>query len=256
MLEAIDLTKSYDGRVVVDHVSLKIRAGEVVGLLGANGAGKTTTFHMIIGLIWPDNGKVKLKGEDIGHEAVYKRARKGITYLPQKPAVFRNMTVEKNILAILETLNLSRIERKRRLSGLLNELNIAHLARNKASCLSGGERRRVEIARALVSSPQFILLDEPFAEIDPITTVDIQCIIRRLKARDIGVIITDHNVRETFQVCDRAYILSEGKILEEGPPEKLVASQRVRASYLGEDFSWIKSGDYAENRERAPRNAA
>lgn len=235
-LKAVDLVKAYNGRVVVNQVSMTVRAGEVVGLLGPNGAGKTTTFYMIIGLVRPDNGRVLLNGEEIGKLPIYIRARKGITYLPQEPSVFRKLTVEENILAILETLGLPREEKTRRLHALLNELNIASLAKNKAFSLSGGERRRVEITRALVLSPSFILLDEPFAGIDPLAVVDIQKIIHQLKAKEIGVIITDHNVRETLHVCDRAYILNEGKILESGLPEKIAASKKARKIYLGEHF--------------------
>ena len=235
-LDITGLIKSYNGRVVVDRVSLKIRAGEVVGLLGPNGAGKTTTFYMIIGLIKPDEGKVVFNGEDISGLPMYQRARRGITYLPQEPSVFRKLTVEDNILAILETLNLSREEKQTRLAGLLKELNIAHLAKNKAYSLSGGERRRVEITRALVLAPALILLDEPFAGIDPLAVIDIQKIIHQLKKRGIGVIVTDHNVREALHVCDRAYILSEGRILETGTPKKIAASKKAREIYLGEHF--------------------
>lgn len=235
-LETIDLTKAYDGRIVVERVSLKIRAGEVVGLLGPNGAGKTTTFYMIVGLVKPDRGTVLFNGEDIGELPMYQRARRGITYLPQEPSVFRKLTVEENILAILETLNLAREEKERRLQELLEELNIAHLAKHKAYSLSGGERRRVEITRALVLSPSLILLDEPFAGIDPLAVIDIQNIIRQLKKRGIGVIVTDHNVREALHVCDRAYILNEGTILEAGNPKKIAASKKAREIYLGEHF--------------------
>ena len=235
-LETIDLTKAYNGRIVVERVSLKIHAGEVVGLLGPNGAGKTTTFYMIIGLVRPDRGTVLFNGEDIGKLPMYQRARRGITYLPQEPSVFRKLTVEENILAILETLNLVREEKERRLQELLKELNIAHLAKHKAYSLSGGERRRVEITRALVLSPSLILLDEPFAGIDPLAVIDIQNIIRQLKKRGIGVIVTDHNVREALHVCDRAYILNEGTILEAGSPKKIAASKKAREIYLGEHF--------------------
>jgi lipopolysaccharide export system ATP-binding protein len=241
-LETIDLTKAYNGRIVVDRVSLKIRAGEVVGLLGPNGAGKTTTFYMIIGLVRPDRGKVLFNGKNIGELPMYQRARRGITYLPQEPSVFRKLTVEENILAILETLNLVREDQERRLQGLLKELNIAHLAKHKAFSLSGGERRRVEITRALVLSPSLILLDEPFAGIDPLAVIDIQNIIRQLKKRGIGVIVTDHNVREALHVCDRAYILNEGKILEAGSPKKIAASKKAREIYLGEHFRLEQRG--------------
>jgi lipopolysaccharide export system ATP-binding protein len=250
-LETIDLTKAYNGRVVVDRVNLKIRAGEVVGLLGPNGAGKTTTFYMIIGLIRPDRGRVLFNGEDIRLLPMYQRARRGITYLPQEPSVFRKMTVEENIVAILETLNIAREEKMRRLQTLLKELNIAHLAQNKAYSLSGGERRRVEITRALVLSPSLILLDEPFAGIDPLAVIDIQEIIHQLKKKGIGVIVTDHNVRETLHVCDRAYILNEGKILETGTPKKIAASQKAREIYLGEHFKLERRG-HGEKRERPP----
>jgi lipopolysaccharide export system ATP-binding protein len=241
-LETFDLTKSYNGRMVVDRVSLQIRAGEVVGLLGPNGAGKTTTFYMIIGLIRPDRGRVLFNGEDIGTLPMYQRARRGITYLPQEPSVFRKLTVEENILAILETLNIVREERERRLRKLLEELKIAHLAKNKAYSLSGGERRRLEITRALVLSPSLILLDEPFAGIDPLAVIDIQNIIRQLKKRGIGVIVTDHNVREALHVCDRAYILNEGRILEAGSPKKIAASKKAREIYLGEHFRLERRG--------------
>jgi lipopolysaccharide export system ATP-binding protein len=250
-LETIDLTKAYNGRVVVDRVTLKIRAGEVVGLLGPNGAGKTTTFYMIIGLIRPDRGKVLFNGEDIRSLPMYQRARRGITYLPQEPSVFRKLTVEENILAILETLNIDREEKMRRLQTLLKELNIAHLAQNKAYSLSGGERRRVEITRALVLSPSLILLDEPFAGIDPLAVIDIQKIIHQLKKKGIGVIVTDHNVRETLHVCDRAYILNEGRILEMGTPKKIAASQKAREIYLGEHFKLERRGS-GKKRERPP----
>jgi lipopolysaccharide export system ATP-binding protein len=241
-LETIELIKSYNGRVVVDRVSLKIQAGEVVGLLGPNGAGKTTTFYMIIGLIRPDGGEVLFNGEDISGLPMYQRARRGITYLPQEPSVFRKLTVEENILAILETLNISREEKQSRLEELLKELNIAHLAKNKAYSLSGGERRRVEITRALVLAPSLILLDEPFAGIDPLAVIEIQKIIRQLKKKGIGVIVTDHNVREALHVCDRAYILSEGRILETGTPKKIAASKKAREIYLGEHFRLEQRG--------------
>lgn len=236
VLEAKELVKVYGGRRVVDEVDMEVRSGEVVGLLGPNGAGKTTTFYMIIGFVKPEKGQVLLDGEEISHLPIHRRARKGITYLPQEPSVFRKLTVEENLLAILETLDLTPEERRERLEGLLGELGIAHLAKNKAYSLSGGERRRVEIARALVLDPFFILLDEPFAGIDPIAVLEIQRIIRDLKDRGIGVVVSDHNVRETLGVCDRAYILNEGKILEEGTPEEIVRNERVREVYLGEGF--------------------
>lgn len=235
-LLAKDLVKTYGHKRVVDSVTLEVESGSVVGLLGPNGAGKTTTFYMIVGLIRPDSGKIFLDGEEITSYPMYVRARKGIGYLPQEASVFRKLTVEDNILAILETLPLTNSERHSRLRGLLEELNIGHLAGRKAYTLSGGERRRVEITRALVTTPSFILLDEPFAGIDPITVVDIQKIIAQLKERGIGVVISDHNVRETLGVCDRGYILNEGVLIESGSPETIAASSVAREVYLGEGF--------------------
>ena len=235
-LVAEDLVKSYNGRCVVNAVSLDVESGSVVGLLGPNGAGKTTTFYMVVGLIRPDRGKVFLNGQDMTAFPMYLRARKGVGYLPQESSVFRKLTVEENILAILETLPMSRFERSVRLKELLQELGIEHLARQKAYALSGGERRRVEITRALVRAPSFILLDEPFAGIDPIAITDIQRIVEHLKERGIGVLISDHNVRETLGVCDRAYILNEGVLLESGPPEVIASSSVAREIYLGERF--------------------
>jgi len=231
-----DLTKIYNGKKVVDGVTLEVYNSEIVGLLGPNGAGKTTTFHMTVGLIRPNYGKIFLDGEDIANYPMYMRARKGINYLPQEPSIFRKLTVEENILAILETLNLTKGEREQRLKGLLEELKISHLAKNMAYSLSGGERRRVEITRALVTSPSFILLDEPFTGIDPLAISDIQKIIKDLKSKQIGVLISDHNVRETLGVCDRAYILNQGRIMEQGNPEKIVTSKIAREIYLGETF--------------------
>jgi len=236
LLRAERLVKAYAGRRVVNEVSIEVRGGEVVGLLGPNGAGKTTTFYMIVGLTPPDAGSVWLNGEEVSALPMYERARRGVSYLPQEPSVFRKLTVEENILAILETLDLSPTERSERLGTLLDELGIARLAKNKALSLSGGERRRVEITRALVISPSFMLLDEPFAGIDPIAVVDIQTIVTQLKGRGIGVLITDHNVRETLGICDRAYILNEGSVLEEGVPSLIAASRRAREVYLGEKF--------------------
>jgi lipopolysaccharide export system ATP-binding protein len=235
-LEAKALTKMYGGRKVVSGVDLEIRPGEVVGLLGPNGAGKTTTFYMIVGLIKPDGGQIFLDSEEITRDPMFVRARKGINYLPQEPSVFRKLTVEENILAILETLDIEGEERKNRLKQLLGELDLTDLARNKAYSLSGGERRRVEITRALVTSPRFILLDEPFAGIDPLAVADIQKIIQKLKSKGIGVVISDHNVRETLSVCDRAYILNEGTVLIEGLPEMIAESKIARKFYLGDDF--------------------
>jgi lipopolysaccharide export system ATP-binding protein len=235
-LEARALTKMYGGRKVVSGVDLEIRPGEVVGLLGPNGAGKTTTFYMIVGLIKPDGGRIFLDSEEITRDPMFVRARKGINYLPQEPSVFRKLTVEENILAILETLDIEGEERKNRLKQLLGELDLTDLARSKAYSLSGGERRRVEITRALVTSPRFILLDEPFAGIDPLAVADIQKIIQKLKSKGIGVVISDHNVRETLSVCDRAYILNEGTVLIEGLPEMIAESKIARKFYLGDDF--------------------
>jgi lipopolysaccharide export system ATP-binding protein len=236
VLRACGLTKSYVGRRVVDDVTIEVHAGEVVGLLGPNGAGKTTSFHMIVGLTRPDAGRVFLNGDDVTPLPMYQRARRGIGYLPQEPSIFRKLSVEDNILAILETLDLSSAERERRLRQLLDELGIARLAKSRALALSGGERRRLEITRALVISPSFMLLDEPFAGIDPIAVVDIQGIVSQLKERGIGVLITDHNVRETLGICDRAYIVNDGTLLEEGTPEQIAASPRARQIYLGEKF--------------------
>ena len=231
------LTKSYNGRTVVRGVSLELNAGEVVGLLGPNGAGKTTTFYMVVGLTSPDSGRVELDGADVTHDPMYVRARKGIAYLPQEPSIFRGLSVEDNILAILETLDIDRPTRFRRLRDLLAELGLTHLAKSKAYTLSGGERRRVEIARALVINPWYILLDEPFAGIDPIAVLDIQGIVKHLKSMGIGILITDHNVRETLKITDRAYIINNGEILRAGSPAELSADPQVRKIYLGEEFT-------------------
>jgi lipopolysaccharide export system ATP-binding protein len=219
-LQALELSKSYRGRKVVNEVSLDLRRGEVVGLLGPNGAGKTTTFYIIVGLIPPDNGQVRLNGQGITALPMYQRARAGISYLPQEPSVFRKLTVEENLQSISETLDIPAAEQEELVGSLLEEFGIEHLRRQGAYTLSGGERRRLEIARALVLTPQFILLDEPFAGIDPLAVLDIQRIIAQLKARGIGVLITDHNVRETLNITDRAYIISDGKILRDGTPEE------------------------------------
>jgi lipopolysaccharide export system ATP-binding protein len=235
-LQTEDLTKSYGGRTVVAGVNLEVAAGEVVGLLGPNGAGKTTTFYMTVGLTAPDRGRVILDGQDITDDAMYVRARKGIGYLPQEPSIFRGLTVEQNVLAILETLDLGAAERRRRARELLAELNLTALAHAPAYTLSGGERRRAEITRALVMSPKFMLLDEPFAGIDPIAVSDIQQIIFHLKERGIGVLITDHNVRETLRITDRAYIVADGVIFRSGTPDQLAADEDVRRIYLGQDF--------------------
>jgi lipopolysaccharide export system ATP-binding protein len=237
-LTATGLTKIYNSRRVVNAVHLEIRQGEVVGLLGPNGAGKTTTFYMIVGLIAPDSGSILLDTEDITRYPMYVRARKGISYLPQEPSVFRKLTVQDNVMAILETLDLEPSEREERLKQLLGELDLSGLAHHMAYSLSGGERRRVEITRALVTSPRFILLDEPFAGIDPLAVADIQKIISKLKAKGIGIVISDHNVRETLSVCDRAYILNEGVLLVEGYPDEIAGSEIARKFYLGEDFKF------------------
>lgn len=230
------LCKSYGKRPVLRNVTVAVAGGEIVGLLGPNGAGKTTTFSIIVGIIRPDQGKVMFNGADMTNLPMYQRARKGVTYLPQEPSVFRKLTVEENLLAILETLPLSVAERRERLEKLLSDLGVSHLAKNRADSLSGGERRRVEISRALVMSPTFMLLDEPFAGIDPLSVIDIQDIILQLRERGIGVLVTDHNVRETLSICDRAYILSDGSVFEEGTPGELTASARARQVYLGERF--------------------
>jgi lipopolysaccharide export system ATP-binding protein len=235
-LRSSELTKSYGGRTVVKGVSLEIASGEVIGLLGPNGAGKTTTFSMVVGLTAPDSGRVLLDGHDVTDDPMYVRARKGIGYLPQEPSIFRGLTVEQNILAILETLGLDTATRRTRLRELLAELGLTPLAKAPAYTLSGGERRRVEITRALVISPKFILLDEPFAGIDPIAVSDIQKIIFHLKTRGIGVLITDHNVRETLRITDRAYIVHDGVIFRSGTPDSLAADEDVKRIYLGAEF--------------------
>jgi lipopolysaccharide export system ATP-binding protein len=235
-LRTRDLTKSYSGRTVVRGVNLEIASGEVIGLLGANGAGKTTTFSMVVGLTAPDSGRVLLDGIDVTDDPMYIRARKGIGYLPQEASIFRGLSVEQNIMAILETLDLDGSERRTRLRELLAELGLTPLARSPAYTLSGGERRRVEITRALVISPKFMLLDEPFAGIDPIAVTDIQKIIVHLKSRGIGVLITDHNVRETLRITDRAYIVHDGVIFKSGTPQSLADDEEVKRIYLGADF--------------------
>lgn len=235
-LEAKKLEKTYRGRKVVRGVSFQVRYGEVVGLLGPNGAGKTTSFYMVVGLVKPDQGRVVLDGADITRMPMYQRAQHGIGYLAQEPSVFRKLTVAENLMAILETMNLSGLERRDRMESLLAEFGISHLSKSKAYTLSGGERRRVEIARALTLSPKFILLDEPFAGIDPLAVQDIQGIIQMLRKKGIGILITDHNVRETLAITDRAYIITEGKIIEAGTAEEITTSPRVREFYLGESF--------------------
>ncbi len=238
-LTTVELTKSYKGRKVVDDISLSIAQGEVVGLLGPNGAGKTTTFYIIVGLETPDSGEVLLNGEEITRLPMYLRARSGISYLPQEPSIFRKLTVEENILAVLETLPITPAQRRERLEELIQELGLEQVRRTYGYLLSGGERRRVEIARSLVISPSFILLDEPFSGIDPLTVLDIQEIIVRLKQSGIGVLVTDHNVRETLRVTDRAYIINNGRIFRAGTPEELGSDLEVKRIYLGENFRLV-----------------
>ncbi|MGW8325075.1 MAG: LPS export ABC transporter ATP-binding protein [Desulfobacterales bacterium] len=231
-----NLVKIYNGRQVVNSVNMKIKNNSVVGLLGPNGAGKTTTFYMAIGMIKPDKGHVFLDDEDITTYPMYLRARKGVGYLPQETSVFKKLTVKQNVMAILETLSISKLDQEERADMLLDELGIKHLMNQRANLLSGGERRRLEITRALATNPSFILLDEPFAGIDPLAVIDIKNIIAHLKNRGIGILISDHNVRETLEACDKAYILNDGKIIESGPPEKIVSSKTARRIYLGDEF--------------------
>jgi lipopolysaccharide export system ATP-binding protein len=235
-LRATGLVKSFRGRKVVKGVAVEVYAGEVVGLLGPNGAGKTTIFDMMVGLCQPDEGEITFIGESVTNLPMYKRARRGIGYLPQESSVFRRLSVEHNVLAILEMLGYARKERSQRVEALLKELDLIHIRKSMAYALSGGERRRLEITRALAATPSFMLLDEPFAGIDPIAVADIQQIITRLKEKGIGILITDHNVQETLSIVDRAYIINEGLILEAGPPEAIVRSETARAVYLGEQF--------------------
>ena len=235
-LRANGLMKSFRGRKVVKGVAIEVFAGEVVGLLGPNGAGKTTIFDMMVGLCQPAEGEITFKGESVTSLPMYKRARKGIGYLPQESSVFRRLSVEDNVLAILEMLGYARQDRNERVDALLKELDLGHIRKSMAYALSGGERRRLEITRALAATPSFMLLDEPFAGIDPIAVADIQQIITRLKVKGIGILITDHNVQETLSIVDRAYIINEGVILESGPPDVIVRSETARAVYLGEQF--------------------
>ncbi|MFQ5906143.1 MAG: LPS export ABC transporter ATP-binding protein [bacterium] len=236
LLRTEDVTKSYRGRRVVDSVNIQVAKGEIVGLLGPNGAGKTTTFYLIVGMIRPDGGKVYLDGQELTRLPMYQRARKGIGYLSQEPSVFRKLTVRENILGILQTMNLSKAEQVERLSNLMEELKISHLAGRVAGSLSGGERRRLEIARALTTEPLFLLLDEPFTGIDPIVRGDIQDIVTELGRKGLGVLITDHNVRETLEITDKAYIIYEGKILFSGTATELIEDRKARELYLGPDF--------------------
>ena len=236
LLETKDIVKQYDGRRVVDRVNINIKRGEIVGLLGPNGAGKTTSFYMIVGVISPDVGEIIFDQKNITRYPIHSRSRLGMGYLSQEPSIFRKLTVEENILSILETLKIGRRQRRKRLNSLLEELNISHLAKKKAYTLSGGERRRLEITRALVTNPSFILLDEPFSGIDPIVVAEAQEIIKELKAKGLGILLTDHNVRETLSITDRAYLIAEGKILISGKAEDLINDPRARQIYLGEKF--------------------
>jgi len=246
-----DLIKSYRNRTVVDHVSVNVKQGEIVGLLGPNGAGKTTTFYMVVGLIKPDDGKVFLDDEDITRLPMYKRAQLGLGYLPQEASVFRKLSVEDNIKAILEMTNLPKKEQREKLETLLDEFRLHHVRKNNGDSLSGGERRRTEIARALAVDPKFILLDEPFAGVDPIAVEDIQSIVARLKHKNIGILITDHNVNETLSICDRAYLLIEGKIFKHGTAEELADDEQVRRLYLGRNFE-LKRKDYLHEEASRP----
>jgi lipopolysaccharide export system ATP-binding protein len=236
LLEIKGLSKSYDGREVVKGVDMLVKRGEIVGLLGPNGAGKTTTFYMVVGIIPPNKGKIIFDNEDITSLPIHERSRYGIGYLSQEPSIFRKLTVEENIMAILETLPLNKKNRQKRLKNLLEELKIAHLAKNKAFTLSGGERRRLEITRALVTNPSFILLDEPFSGIDPIIVNEAQEIIKELRQKGLGILLTDHNVRETLSITDRAYLIADGKILISGPTEELINNPKAKEIYLGEKF--------------------
>lgn len=244
-----ELVKSYKGRTVVSHVSVDVKQGEIVGLLGPNGAGKTTTFYMVVGLIKPDEGRVFLDEEDITKLPMYKRAQMGIGYLPQEASVFRKLSVEDNIMAVLEMTKLTKQERLDKLEDLLREFNLHHVRKNNGDSLSGGERRRTEIARALAVDPKFILLDEPFAGVDPIAVEDIQAVVARLKYKNIGILITDHNVNETLSICDRAYLLIEGKIFKHGTAEELADNEQVRRLYLGTNFE-LRRKDWIIDMER------
>ncbi len=247
-----NLVKSYKGRTVVNQVSVEVKQGEIVGLLGPNGAGKTTTFYMVVGLIKPDAGSVMLNDEDITRLPMYKRAQMGIGYLPQEASVFRKLSVEDNIMAVLEMTKLSKQERKLKLESLLDEFNLHQVRKNNGDSLSGGERRRTEIARALAVNPKFILLDEPFAGVDPIAVEDIQSVVARLKYKNIGILITDHNVNETLSICDRAYLLIEGKIFKHGTAEELADDEQVRRLYLGTNFELRRKEWIIEMGKEAP----
>ncbi len=249
IIQTKDLIKSYRNRTVVNHVSVDVKQGEIVGLLGPNGAGKTTTFYMVVGLIKPDEGRVYLNDEDITKLPMYKRAQMGIGYLPQEASVFRKLTVEDNIKAVLEMTKLRKMEQKARLESLLDEFNLHHVRYNNGDSLSGGERRRTEIARALAVDPKFILLDEPFAGVDPIAVEDIQTVVARLKYRNIGILITDHNVNETLSICDRAYLLIDGSIFKHGTAKELANDEQVRRLYLGTNFE-LRRKDWIIEMER------
>ncbi len=245
ILSTDNLVKSYRRRRVVDHVSVQVGQGEIVGLLGPNGAGKTTTFYMMVGLVRPDEGAIILDSINLTRQPMYKRAQEGLGYLPQEASIFRKMTVEENIAAVLEFTSLNKIERKDKLESLLDEFGLTHVRKNRGDLLSGGERRRTEIARALAVDPKFILLDEPFAGIDPIAVEDIQSIVAKLKFKNIGILITDHNVQETLSITDRAYLLFEGKLLKQGTAEELAADEQVRKVYLGKNFELRKKNPVA-----------
>ena len=245
-----DLVKTYRSRTVVNHVSVEVNQGEIVGLLGPNGAGKTTTFYMVVGLIKPDEGEVFLNDENITKLPMYKRAQMGIGYLPQEASVFRKLSVEDNISAVLEMTDLKKSEQKEKMEALVSEFRLGHVRKNNGDSLSGGERRRTEIARALAVDPKFILLDEPFAGVDPIAVEDIQTVVARLKYKNIGILITDHNVNETLSICDRAYLLIEGKIFKHGTAEQLAADEHVRRLYLGRNFE-LKRKDYLHEEARS-----
>lgn len=252
VLKAHNLVKKYRSRLVVNNVSVEVGQGEIVGLLGPNGAGKTTTFYMIVGLIKPNEGSITLDGQEITNEAMYKRAKFGIGYLPQEASVFRKLSVEDNVLAVLQMMDLTKEQQHQKLETLLDEFGLQHVRKNRGDLLSGGERRRTEIARALAVDPKFILLDEPFAGVDPIAVEDIQSIVSKLKEKNIGILITDHNVQETLSITDRAYLLFEGKILKQGTAEELAADEKVRKVYLGENFVLRKKKDRTENAEDKP----
>ena len=255
IIHTTDLVKQYRSRTVVNKVSVNVKQGEIVGLLGPNGAGKTTTFYMVVGLIRPDSGTVYLGEQDITALPMYKRAQMGIGYLPQEASVFRKLTVEDNISAVLEMTNLTRKQQKEKLEDLLSEFRLTHVRKNNGDSLSGGERRRTEIARALAVDPKFILLDEPFAGVDPIAVEDIQTVVARLKYKNIGILITDHNVNETLSICDRAYLLIEGKIFKHGTAEELAEDEQVRRLYLGRNFE-LRRKDYLHEEARLESNGS